>query len=162
LFLEQGKHGVAARVEELQQLLAPVIEALGYELWGVEVISRPRHSLVRIFIDSANGITVDHCAEVSRHASGALDVADPINGAYTLEVSSPGWDRPLFSLEQYRRFLGERVKIRLAHLIDGQRNVNGALVDADAQGVEVEIAEGRRVRVPFGAIRRANLVVESA
>jgi ribosome maturation factor RimP len=153
---------VAARVEELQQLLAPVIEALGFELWGVEVMTRPRHSLLRIFIDSANGITVDDCAEVSRHAGSALDVADPIKGAYTLEVSSPGWDRPLFVPAQYRRYLGERVKIRLAHLIDGQRNVNGTLTGADAGGVEVEIAAEQRVRVPFGAIRKANLVGESA
>ena len=87
---------MSARVVELQQLLAPVIEALGYELWGVELVAHGRHSLLRIYIDHDEGITVEDCATASRQASAALDVADPFHGAYTLEVSSPGWDRPLF------------------------------------------------------------------
>lgn len=151
---------MSARVEDLQQLLAPVVEALGYELWGVELNARPRHSLLRLYIDSPQGITVDDCAAVSRQASATLDVSDPITGAYTLEVSSPGWDRPLFRAEQYERYKGSRVKVRLARLLEGQRNLDGAIVSADDDGVELEIAADRRIRVPWGAIRKASLVID--
>ena len=110
---------MSTRVEELREMLAPVVEALGYELWGVELNIHGRHALLRIFIDSENGITVDDCALVSQHASGTLDVADPIASAYTLEVSSPGWDRPLFTPEQYQAYIGERVKLRLVYALKG-------------------------------------------
>ena len=151
---------MSARVEDLQQLLGPVIEALGYELWGVELNARPRHSLLRLYIDAPQGITVDDCAAVSRQASATLDGSDPITGAYTLEVSSPGWDRPLFRAEQYEHYKGSRVKIRLARLIDGQRNLDGLIAGADADAVELDLAAGGRLRVPWGAIRKASLVVE--
>jgi ribosome maturation factor RimP len=152
--------GVAQRVEDLDQLLAPVIAALGYELWGVELNARPRHSLLRLFIDSPDGITVDDCAAVSRQASATLDVADPIKGAYTLEVSSPGWDRPLFRPEQYRRYVGSKLRLRLARLVEGQRNVAGVLRGIDDDCVEVELAPEKCLRVPWGAIRKANLDVD--
>lgn len=151
---------MSTQVEELHELLAPVIEALGYELWGVELVARGRHSLLRIYIDSENGITVDDCALVSQHASGALDVADPIPGAYTLEVSSPGWDRPLFTPVQYRAYVGERVKLRLAHTVQGQRNCSGILLAADDEKVEVGVSEEVRLMVPYAAIRKAHLVVD--
>ena len=151
---------MSTQVEELHELLAPVIEALGYELWGVELVARGRHSLLRIYIDSENGITVDDCALVSQHASGALDVADPIPGAYTLEVSSPGWDRPLFTPAQYRAYVGEWVKLRLAHTVQGQRNCTGTLLAADDEKVEVGVSEELRLAVPYAAIRKAHLVVD--
>ena len=151
---------MAARIDELQRLLAPVIEAMGFELWGLEMIARPRHSLVRLFIDGPNGITVDDCAAVSRQVSATLDVADPIKGAYTLEVSSPGLDRPLFEPAQFERYAGHRVKIRLAHLVDGHRNVLGVIRATGAGELEVDVAPDERLKLPWGAIRRANLVVE--
>jgi ribosome maturation factor RimP len=152
---------VSTRVEELRELLAPVVEALGYELWGVEMNVHGRHALLRIYIDREAGITVDDCALVSQHASGTLDVADPIAGAYTLEVSSPGWDRPLFTPEQYRAYIGERVKLKLAYPVQGQRNCTGQLLAVDAAGVEIGISEEARLTVPFAAIKRAHLVIES-
>lgn len=151
---------VSTRVEELHALLAPVVEALGYVLWGVELVARGRHSLLRIYIDSEAGITVDDCALVSQHASGALDVADPIQGAYTLEVSSPGWDRPLFTPAQFRAYVGERVKLRLAHTVQGQRNCTGTLLAADDENVEIGVSEDVRLTVPYAAIRRAHLVID--
>jgi len=157
--LWSGK-GVAARVEELQRLLAPVVEALGFELWGIELSTRPRHSLLRIFIDAQAGITVDDCAKVSRQVGATLDVSDPIQGAYTLEVSSPGLDRPLFDVAQYARFVGQRVKVALAHLVSGRRNLAGVLLAADEDGIEVQLGPEQALRVPYGSIRRANLVVE--
>ena len=151
---------MAARIDELQRLLAPGIEAMGFALWGVEMNARPRHSLLRLFIDGPNGITVDDCAAVSRQVSATLDVADPITGAYTLEVSSPGLDRPLFAPAQFERYAGQRVKIRLAHLVDGHRNVLGVIRAADANEVEVDVAPDERLRLPWDSIRKANLVVD--
>ena len=151
---------MAARAEEIQQLLAPVVEALGFELWGLELSTRPRHSLLRIYIDSPSGINVDDCAAVSRQVSATLDVADPIQGAYTLEVSSPGMDRPLFAPEQFARYLGQGVKVALLHLLSGRRNIAGRLIGADDQEIEVQLAPEQVMRVPYGSIRKANLVVE--
>ena len=151
---------MSTRVEELRELLAPVVEALGFELWGVELNVHGRHALLRIYIDSEAGITVDDCALVSHHASGALDVADPIASAYTLEVSSPGWDRPLFTPEQYRAYVGERVKLKLAYPLQGQRNCTGKLLAVEADGVEIGVSDEARLRVPFAAIRKAHLVIE--
>lgn len=151
---------MSARVEELQHLLEPVVAALGYELWGVELNARPRHSLLRLYIDAPQGITVDDCAAVSRQVSATLDVSDPITGAYTLEVSSPGWDRPLFRAAQYERYTGSRVKIRLSRLMDGQRNLDGIIAGANEDGVELEMTAEKRTRVPWGAIRKASLVID--
>ena len=129
---------MSTRVEELREMLAPVVEALGYELWGVELNIHGRHALLRIFIDS-----------------GTLDVADPIASAYTLEVSSPGWDRPLFTPEQYQAYIGERVKLRLVYALKGQRNCTGTLLAADATAVEIGISDEARLTVPFAAISRS-------
>jgi ribosome maturation factor RimP len=151
---------VSGRVDELQQLLAPVVEALGYELWGVELVAHGRHSLLRIFIDSEQGINVEDCATVSRQAGATLDVADPFGGAYTLEVSSPGWDRPLFSEAQFRRYVGERVKVRLAYPLQGRRNCSGRLVAVDAEGLEIEVSAEICLKLPFAAIKKANLAID--
>ena len=118
---------MSSKLEQLQAMLAPVIEALGYECWGIEYISQGRHSLLRVYIDHSNGILVEDCEKVSRQVSGILDVEDPIPGEYTLEVSSPGMDRPLFTLEQFNAFVGEQVKIRLRSPYEGRRNFQGLL-----------------------------------
>ena len=153
---------MAARLDELQRLLAPVTAALGFELWGIELNARPRHSLLRVYIDGAAGVTVDDCATVSRQLAATLDVADPIKGAYTLEVSSPGLERPLFTAAQYARYVGQSVRIRLAHLVDGRRNLSGELVAAGEDEVEVAVVPDVRVRVAYGSIQKANLVFDGA
>src|SRR3546814_20478459 len=103
---------MSSKLEQLQALLAPVVEALGYQCWGIEFISQGRHSLLRVYIDHADGILIDDCEKVSRQLSGVLDVEDPISVDYTLEVSSPGMDRPLFTIDQYTAHIGVRVKIK--------------------------------------------------
>ena len=110
---------MSSKLEQLQALLAPVVEALGYECWGVEFLSQGRHSLLRVYIDHANGVLVGDCEKVSRQISGVLDVEDPISSEYTLEVSSPGMDRPLFTLEQFARHAGELVKSKLRSPFEG-------------------------------------------
>ena len=118
---------MSSKLEQLQALLAPVVEALGYECWGLEFLSQGRHSLLRVYIDKADGILIEDCETVSRQVSGVLDVEDPISGEYTLEVSSPGMDRPLFTLEQFARYVGEQVKIKLRVPFERRRNFQGVL-----------------------------------
>jgi len=91
---------VASKEQQLSDMLETTVEALGFELWGVEYLSQGRHSVLRIYIESENGITVDDCAAVSEQVGSVLDVEDPVTGEYTLEVSSPGMDRLLFKLAQ--------------------------------------------------------------
>ncbi|UVE17067.1 ribosome maturation factor RimP [Pseudomonas sp. LS44] len=148
---------MSSKLEELQALLAPVIEALGYKCWGIEFLSQGRHSLLRVYIDHANGILVDDCEIVSRQVSGVLDVEDPISSEYTLEVSSPGIDRPLFTLEQFAAHVGEQVKIKLRSPYDGRRNFQGLLRGTEEQDVVVLVDEHEYL-LPIDSIEKANIV----
>ncbi|MBS5841860.1 MAG: transcription termination/antitermination protein NusA, partial [Pseudomonas sp.] len=112
---------MSSKLEQLQALLAPVVVALGYECWGIEFSAQGRHSMLRVYIDKEGGVLVDDCAIVSRQISGVLDVEDPIAVEYTLEVSSPGMERPLFTLEQFAKYAGEQVKIKLRSPFEGRR-----------------------------------------
>ena len=112
---------------------------------------------MRIFIDHENGISVDDCAAVSHQVSGVLDVEDPISGEYNLEVSSPGMDRPLYTLEQFERYVGEEVQLRLLAPVAGKRRLKAQL--EAVEGEELVVKTGAEVlRVPFAQVDRANLV----
>lgn len=141
--------------ETLLKLLEPAIEALGYELVELEF---PPH-LLRIYIDREGGITVDDCEVVSRQVSAVLDVEDPIPGAYTLEVSSPGLDRPLRKEADFIRFAGERAKVELALPKDGRRRFTGTLKGCEAGEVLIEV-DGEDHRLPLADIDKARLVPE--
>ncbi|MDU1800943.1 MAG: ribosome maturation factor RimP, partial [Pseudomonas aeruginosa] len=142
---------MSSKLEQLQALLAPVVEALGYECWGVEFISQGRHSVLRVYIDRPEGILIDDCEAVSRQVSGILDVEDPISGEYTLEVSSPGMDRPLFTLEQFAKHAGEQVKIRLRSPYEGRRNYQGILRGVEEQDVVV-LVDDHEYLLPIDSI----------
>ncbi|AYF90058.1 ribosome maturation factor RimP [Pseudomonas sp. JS3066] len=148
---------MSSKLEQLQALLAPVVEALGYQCWGIEFLSQGRHSLLRIYIDHENGILVEDCEKVSRQISGVLDVEDPISNEYTLEVSSPGMDRPLFTLEQFAAHAGELVKIKLRSPFEGRRNFQGLLRGVEEQDVVVLI-EDREFLLPIELIDKANII----
>ncbi|MFG5863344.1 ribosome maturation factor RimP [Metapseudomonas sp. CR1201] len=148
---------MSSKLEQLQALLAPVVEALGYQCWGIEFLSQGRHSLLRIYIDHENGILIDDCEKVSRQISGVLDVEDPISSEYTLEVSSPGMDRPLFTLEQFAAHAGELVKIKLRSPFEGRRNFQGLLRGVEEQDVVVLI-EDREFLLPIELIDKANII----
>jgi len=141
----------------LQELVAPVVAALGYELVGVEHVPQGRRSVLRLYIDRDDGITVDDCERVSRQVSGLLDVEDPIPGEYLLEVSSPGLDRPLFTAGHFQRFVGHQVRLRLTTPIEGRRNFSGVLQGMREDGV-VLLVEGVEVELPLAKIDKANLV----
>jgi len=143
--------------DELRALVKPAVEALGFEFVGLEYLSNPKNRLVRVFIDrEPEGISVDDCADVSREISALLDVEDPVSGAYNLEVSSPGVERPLFEPDQYRRFIGQRVRLQLFAPVENRRKLDGTLIEADDNGAAVDV-EGQLIKVAYGDIRRAHL-----
>ncbi len=144
----------------LRRILAAVVEAMGYELVGVEFHAGHANALLRIYIDHENGVTLDDCQRVSHQVSGVLDVEDPIAGRYTLEVSSPGLDRPLFEAGHFIRFAGSEVRIQLKTLLEGRRKLLGRLCGMDGDAVVLVDGEGREWRVPIEHIEKARLVPE--
>jgi ribosome maturation factor RimP len=141
----------------LQAIVEPVVAGLGYEFVGLERSGGRKHEVVRIYIDHAEGITVDDCEAVSQQVGAVLDVEDPIHGHYTLEVSSPGLDRPLFTPDQYRRFVGAEVNVRLRHLLKDRRKLQGKLTGVAADGFDLEV-DGAVWQVPFASVERARVV----
>jgi len=148
-----------AKIDELTTLLRPAAEALGYEFLGIEYISQGKHSVLRIYIDHEQGITVDDCAAVSHQASGILEVEDPIANQYTLEVSSPGLDRPLFTENHYLRFLGEEAQVRCRRGVAGRRNFKG-VITACENGLVTLNVDGEDYQLDIGDIEKANLVAK--
>jgi len=111
----------------LTELLEPAVESLGYELVGIEYHSQGKHSILRVFIDAPEGVNADDCGAVSHQVSGILDVEEPLKGAYTLEVSSPGIDRPLFNLKHYEQFVGFNIKLKLREAVSTQKKFKGEI-----------------------------------
>ena len=149
---------MSAKLKQLEDLLRPVVEGMGYTFWGLEFRSQGHHSLLRVFIDDAqNGITIDDCEKVSRQISGVMDVEDPIQTEYALEVSSPGMDRPLFRLEQYQNFAGHQVQVRLRMAFEGRRKFQGVLKGVEGEDVVV-VVDDHEYLLPFDSIERANIV----
>jgi ribosome maturation factor RimP len=146
---------------KLCALLEPGVEALGFELVTVELLSKGREPLLRVYIDSPSGVTVDDCADVSNQVSGILDVEDPISGHYTLEVSSPGLDRPLVKREHFERVTGERIKVRLVRALENRRNFAGRLVAVSGEDIVMDV-DGEQFTLALDNIERARLVPEFA
>ena len=144
--------------DEIEQLFRPTIEDMGYELWGCEYLAQGKHSLLRVYIDKAEGIGVTDCEQVSRQVSALLDVDDPIPGNYSLEVSSPGIPRPLFNSAHYQRYIGQDVHIKLYKPVVGKRKHSGTIVSAD-EGTLVLDVDGTQQDFLFSNIVKANLTV---
>lgn len=142
----------------IADLLRPAVEALGLQLWGVEHLVRGHSSLLRIYIDSPDGINIDDCERVSRQVSGILDVEDPLPGEYTLEVSSPGFDRPLFEFGQFAGFIGEIVSLRLRAPIDGRRKFKGVLEKAENEIITMTV-DGTLHEIPWQQVDKANIAL---
>jgi len=148
---------VSTRQVELEELLKPVVVAMGCELWGLEYLPQRNRAILRVFVDSADGVTLDDCEKISRQVSSVLDVEDPITVAYTLEVSSPGLDRPLYRLAQYRQFAGEGVSLRLRFPYEGRRNFKGRLQAVEGEDVVI-ICGDEEYLFPIDAIEKANII----
>jgi len=145
--------------ERVMRLLEPTVTNMGYELLGVEYIGQGKHSRLRIYIDSERGIGLTDCQQVSHQASGILDVEDLIKAQYSLEVSSPGLDRPLFRPEHYARFVGQQVKLRLRLALNGQRNFCGKIQSVEDDTINIGMDEGNnQLAVKCSEIEKANLV----
>ena len=142
----------------ISDLIRPTVSALGVELWGVEHIVQGRFSVVRIYIDKGGeGVTIEDCEKVSRQISGIFDVEDPIAGEYTLEVSSPGMDRPLFELSQFERYVGSVVTVRLRAPLEGRRKFKGVIQKVEADTVCL-LVDDKEHMLPASTIDKANLV----
>lgn len=141
----------------LTALFAPIVEGLGFSLWGVDFRHSQHHALVKVYIDHEDGITVDNCSEVSHQISGILDVEDPITVAYTLEVSSPGLERPLMKQEHYLAYVGQEIKVRLSWAIQERKNYLGTLTQVSEDEITIKV-DGELFELPINAVKRANLI----
>jgi ribosome maturation factor RimP len=153
--------GLLEMRDTLIRLLEPPIEALGFELVDIEVAREGRGGVLRIFIDrraedSAAAVTVDDCARVSRAVSEVLEIHDPIKGHYTLEVSSPGFDRILRTPAHFERFVGERIFAELKLPLEGRRRFVGLLKSASSGTIVVEV-DGKAHELPLDRIQKARL-----
>jgi ribosome maturation factor RimP len=144
---------------KLRELIEPIVEGLGYEAVGIELLPQGGNELLRIYIDREEGVTIHDCEQVSHQVSGMLDVEDPIRGDYTLEVSSPGIDRPLFRREDFARFAGKRAKLKLSAPRDGRARYTAFLRGLDGDEVLLEV-DGEALRVAFDEIDQARLVAD--
>ena len=143
--------------EQLTALIAPVVEGMGCELWGVEYIAHGKRGSLKVFIDSDKGVDVDDCARVSRQLSAMLDVEDPIAGNYTLEVSSPGMDRRLFTLAQFDAWKGANVRVSLRTPYEGRKRYKGLLCGIEEGDIVVRSGDEEYL-FPLEDIDRANVI----
>ncbi|MGF7454101.1 ribosome maturation factor RimP [Pasteurella bettyae] len=148
---------MATLEQNLQEMLQGSVEDLGCELWGIECQRAGRFMTVRLYIDKEGGVTVDDCADVSRQVSAILDVEDPIADKYNLEVSSPGLDRPLFTLAQFQRYVGQDVSVHLRIPVLDRRKWQGKLEKIDNDMLTL-IVDGQEQVLVFGNIQKANVV----
>jgi len=149
---------LAGKQSELEELLAPVVESLGCELWGLEYFAQGKRSMLRVYIEKRpDGVLIEDCERVSRQVSSVLDVEDPITSEYTLEVSSPGMDRPLFKLDQYGDYFGETVAIKLRTAFEGRKKFKGVLKGIENDEIVLEV-DSEEYLLPFELIDKASVV----
>lgn len=168
-----------AKVQALLDIIAPAVAVCDVDLWGIEFIQQGRRSLLRIYIDKpaieaaddavdladpddsgrGRGVDVNDCVRVTHQVNGVLDVHDPIAGEYALEVSSPGWDRPFFSLAQMQAYVGQTVALRLIAPVDNRRKMTGLLQELNAQGLTI-VVDGKALEIDGDNIDKANLVYQ--
>jgi len=154
---------VTDKADEIAALLAPTVESLGLELLGIEYLPAPGGATVRLYIDvpaadaASRSVGIEDCETVSREVSAQLDVADPISGNYTLEVSSPGLDRPLFGAAQFARFVGETAKVTLKLPQDGRRRLQGEVLRVDGSTIAFAV-DNAEVEIDAANIDKAKLV----
>jgi ribosome maturation factor RimP len=146
----------------LQERLATLISSMGYELLGCELSPQGRQMVFRLFIDGSEAdkpVNLADCSKVSHQVSAMLDVENPIQSHYALEISSPGIDRPLFELKHFQRFIGSEVKIRLYAPVNQRRQYKGMLQRVVGEDICL-LVEGleKEVVIPFSAIEKANVI----
>ena len=168
------------KTQALQDLIAPAVQACGVDLWGIEFMPQGKRSLLRIYIDKnvegdaepvinedgeieqGRGIGVQDCVRVTQQVGAMLDVHDPISGEYALEVSSPGWDRPFFQLEQLSEYIGQQVALRLISAVENRRKFQAKLVAVDLENeiIQVEVEQQQVLEIDSHNIDKANLIYQ--
>ena len=168
------------KTQALQDLITPAVQACGVNLWGIEFMPQGKRSLLRIFIDKpldksaapvisedgeieqGRGIGVQDCVRVTQQVGAMLDVHDPISGEYALEVSSPGWDRPFFQLEQMPEYIGQQVAFRLISAVENRRKFQAKLiaVDLEKEIIQVEVEQQHVLEIDSHNIDKANLIYQ--
>lgn len=172
------------KTQALFDMIAPAVAACDVELWGLEFLPQGKRSLLRIYIDKpvdpnasstevpsvdengepdqGRGIGVQDCVNVTHQVGALLDVHDPISGEYSLEVSSPGWDRPFFSLAQMQDYIGQQVALRLITAVDNRRKFQAKLVavDVEVETIQVEVEQAQVLDIDSHNIDKANLVFQ--
>jgi ribosome maturation factor RimP len=145
---------------QIRALARPILSSLGLELVDIEQAHGGKRALVRIFIDKAGGVSLKDCADASTYLGHALDVEDAIPYAYTLEVSSPGLDRPLKKVDDYHRAVGKAIRIKFVEAVGGQWVITGRLREVRPDAVIVEPEDSELQVIHFGNIKQARLEVE--
>jgi ribosome maturation factor RimP len=146
--------------EKVKQLAEPVAAAEGMELIHVECLKMQSRWIIRLFLDKENGVTIDDCSTISNQVGDVLDIHDLIDGRYTLEVSSPGFDRPISRDQDFVKYRGSKVNIKTSIKIEGIKNFHGSLVDfieENRQKVVLIEVSGKNYRIPQAEIVKANL-----
>lgn len=144
----------------ITELAAQIADSMGMEVVLVEIKGEGNHSVVRTFIDQPTGITLDDCERFSRRLSVSLDVENWIPFSYTLEVSSPGLNRPLIKQSDFERFCGKKAKVRTRISFEGQRNFKGKILGVTEGRLELEVAPGKQIGIALVDIEKANLVAD--
>ncbi|MDI6822091.1 MAG: ribosome maturation factor RimP [Actinomycetota bacterium] len=157
--MKEGKMGKEKVILGVEELIAPILEGEGLELFDVELQREPRGLVLRIFIDSERGVDLNTCARMSELIGRALDEADLISTPYTLEVSSPGIERRLTKPRHYRQFIGSKIKVKTIKTLANRRQFTGILKEVGEHQFTME-CEGELMRIPFDLVSQAHLVYD--
>ena len=144
-------------MENLTELLMPTVCGLGYELWGIEGGRHAGSQLIRVYIDKSEGVTVDDCEKVSIQLGDLIEAEQAVPGNYVLEVSSPGFERRFFKLQQHQGFIGEKIRVALRDTKDGKRVFRGTLVEVLESSLVI-LSEGNEYTFEFTEIERSSLI----
>ncbi len=151
---------MGSQFSAIEKIIAPAVEALGYELYACQLITGKKTSTLRVYVDSEKGITLDDCEAVSRQVANLLDVEDPLEGRYMLEVSSPGMERPLMYDWHFERAVGKLAKMKLRQPVQGQRHLQGVIVAVEKGQISLETPEFGTVQFGLDLVDKARLVCD--
>ena len=144
-------------IQQIEKISTPLAEDEGFELWGVTLLTEGGRWVLRVLLESENGVTLDDCTRVHRQLNDLLDVHDPIPWRYTLEVSSPGINRPLFRLSHYQRYLGQPIRLQTKTAQDGKRAFIGPICEVEESAISLVDQERGKVRIGWADVARAHV-----
>ena len=144
----------------VRKVTEPIIEAFGMELLKVEMLTKRKGKILRLYIDKEGGVSLNDCIKISRQINPVLDIENVIPGSYTLEVSSPGMDRPLTKEKDFLKYKGKKARIQIKEPIENRKNFQGKIVDVKEKVLVFGIEEGKIIEIPLFLIIKANLIPE--